>query len=279
MNSIKLKIEDVSTHLLSSRKQWDRSNIPVIFLHGFTGGAIDWEFMFGELPKPYFAIAIDLIGHGKSGSPADIKYYSEDFQIHLLNEVLTKLKISNCVLVGYSMGGRLAISFTLKYPSKINALILESTTAGIEDTDLRDERIKTDTELAERIKKDGIENFVDYWLSLPLFENLSKLDSEKISFIKENKLKNNPIGLANSLNGFGTGVMSSKWNELNSINCKTLLVTGELDIKFSHLNKRMKNIIQNSEHRIIKDCGHNTHLEKPNEFIILTQSFLKSLFK
>ncbi len=279
MNSINLKIKDVSIHLLTSLKTWDSSNIPVVFLHGFTGNANEWEFIFDELPNPFFAIAIDLVGHGKSDSPSKEEYYSEEFQIDLLNEILAKLKIDNCVLMGYSMGGRLAISFALKYPSKINALILESTTAGIEDLELRKARVKSDSELADRILNDGINKFTDHWLSLPLFENLSNLGDEIISAIRKNKLKNNPIGLSNSLKGFGTGIIKSKWNELKSINFNTLLLTGELDNKFSHLNERMNSQIPNSVHKIIQECGHNTHLEKPNEFIIFTQYFLKNLIK
>jgi 2-succinyl-6-hydroxy-2,4-cyclohexadiene-1-carboxylate synthase len=175
------------------------------------------------------------------------------------------------------MGGRTALSFAVKNPQKVVALILESSTAGIENKTERNSRIKTDYEIADKILKDGIDAFVQYWLDLPFFKSLKSLSKKEYSNLREQKRKNSTTGLANSLKGFSTGKMPKLWNELNRLSFPTLLIAGSLDRKFVKTNKAIHQAIQSSELSVLENCGHNTHLENPEEFIILVNSFLNNL--
>ena len=85
---------------------------------------------------------------------------------------------------------------------------------------------------------------------------------------------NNVTGLTNSLLGFGTGRMHSYFCELERIKTSVLLITGSLDFKFSEIAKEANNLFPNSYHAIIENAGHNVHLEKPEEFLKLLNSFL-----
>ena len=79
------------------------------------------------------------------------------------------------------------------------------------------------------------------------------------------------------LRGFSTGHMPDNWSRIKDIQSKTLLITGELDEKFTSLNKKAAQIFPNAHHKIIPESGHNTHLEKPEEFFILVQEFLENV--
>lgn len=272
---MKIKVNQIEYHLILKNLEISKEKIPIIFLHGFTGSSEDWLFIFDKLPEKYFPIAVDLIGHGKTDSPEDTTYYTSSSIIKHLDSIFNQLNFKKIILCGYSMGGRAAISYCMHHPYRIIAAILESTTAGIEDISLKKERVCFDLLLAEKIKKDGIENFIDYWMNIPLFESLKEIpDYESI---KNKKYQNNVIGLANSLMGFSTGLMPSYWDKLNLLEFPTLLITGSSDAKYTEIGKRMLLKLKNAQHKIAPSCGHNVHLEKPDVFIKFVCDFLKSI--
>ena len=249
----------------------------LLFLHGFTGSSNDWKPIVHHINKSFSSIGIDIIGHGTSDSPVNPELYTADAianQIKNIAEITTKGKV---IPVGYSMGGRAALNFTVEYPDMVEALILESTTPGIKDKKLREERIKQDEELAAFIESHSMEEFVDYWMNKDIFNTQRRFSEEKRKQIKNEKIENNPTGLANSLCGFGTGVMPLLFDELRNIKCKTLLITGKLDTKFTNNNSEIVSLFPIAEHKIIKNAGHNTHLEEPKRFIDVVNGFLKHL--
>ena len=248
---------------------------PILFLHGFTGSSNDWKFILGKIPTRFSPVFIDLIGHGKSESPNDINNYTKESQMEIINQLLDFLSIKKIIIVGYSMGGRLALSFTMKFPKKIKALVLESTSFGIENHTERKERIFADAELSKLIKENGISDFIDHWMNIPLFETFKKVDSSKIEKLRRNKVsENNIIGLQNSLVGFSPGRMKYLGNSLNLIDVRVLIIAGKLDEKYCKIALDIKRKIQNSELKIANNCGHNVHFEKPEEFLKFLNSFL-----
>ena len=269
-----LNIDSILYHVVVDENKLDSDLLPIIFLHGFTGQAKDCEFIFDKLPNNYLPISIDLIGHGKTDHPEELDFYTTEAQVDHLKQIIEQLNLHNVILCGYSMGGRLALSFTVRFPHLVKSLILESTTAGIENTTERRERYKNDQLLADKIVNEGIDEFINYWMNIPLFASLRKLQEDKFSHVFNTKLMNNPIGLANSLRGFSSGRMPSNWDKLKTLTQNTLLITGELDQKYCEINKQINSQLQNSEHIIIPSCGHNVHLENPEEFIILVNQFL-----
>ncbi len=255
---------------------YEKESIPVIFLHGFTGSASDWYFLKDKLPEGFSPIAVDLIGHGKSDSPIDtIHYTSEAINLHL-DEVLSYIEANKAILVGYSMGGRAALTYAAARKENISGLFLESSTPGIKSEQEREIRRKQDETLAEKISEYGISNFVSYWENIPLFESQKKLHPSIKESLKSARLLNSPTGLSCSLKGFGTGSMPHLWNKLSHFRFPIKLVTGEYDTKFNDINTEMNQLIPDSDHTVIEEAGHNTHLEKPSDFIILLYNFLQN---
>ena len=270
-----LEIDGQKFNLLLDETSDRHNRIPIVFLHGFTGSAKDWLFIFDSLPKKFFPITIDLIGHGETDSPEDLSMYSCGSIVHQLNTILEKLDIHKFVIVGYSLGGRAALSYSIKYQHKITAAILESTTAGIENITEKKERVEHDLLLADKIKSVGMDWFMKFWLDLPMFHSLKeKFD---IDYIRNERSKNNVIGLSNLLAGFSTGLMSSYWQEIKYLEFPVLLIAGSEDQKFTNINRRMGELIPNVDLKIIDNAGHNTHLEKPGLFTKLVLDFLNTL--
>lgn len=271
---MKIKYKDISLNVFCLTSELKNKN-PIIFLHGFTGSVTDWKFVTDQLPENLTPIFIDLIGHGKSESPNSIKYYKAKFQIEILKYIIEYLNLKKVILAGYSMGGRLALLFTMKNYTLVESLILESTSFGIENEQERKERIKSDQKLAEQIGNSSVEEFIKNWMKAPLFGTLKNVGFERFETLKNRKIEtNNLIGLKNSLLGFSTGKMENYFLVLNDFNVKTMLIVGELDEKFVKINKIANSLLPNSKLVIVKQSGHNVHFEKPKEFLKFLNRFL-----
>lgn len=270
--------DSLQFNILVDEENLNTGRIPVIFLHGFTGSSNDWKFLFDKLHEKFLPVAVDLIGHGKSSSPVELDCYTPLAIADHLNSILTKLGFAKVILCGYSMGGRAALTFAAQFPQKISALILESVSKGFSNEEEKNERLKNDFFLADKIKNEGMENFINYWMNIPLFDSLKKLPDEKYQSLIKAKLNNSAAGLSNSLRGFSTGNMNIDLTEFNKYDIPVLLITGGLDEKFTNINKSFVNDFTNARHEIIMNAGHNSHIEKEEEFIFIVNKFLKNFF-
>ncbi len=249
----------------------------IVLLHGFTGSTKTWHEVAHTLSKQYYVIAVDLIGHGKTESPLAPDRYRMDEQIADLHHLFQVLQLKKPLLLGYSMGGRVALGYAATYPERIKGLLLESSSPGLRTEHERNVRCQADTKLADRIENDGIEKFVDFWQEIPLFRSQKRLSTERQLAVRNERLKQNPIGLANSLRGIGTGSQPSFWDELERLKFPVLLLTGSEDEKFENIAREMKRLFPNVLHESIKDAGHAIHVEKPRQFATMIERYLKTL--
>ncbi len=251
----------------------------IFFLHGFTGSSDDWAGVLPEIDNRFNKYTIDLLGHGKSDFPNDPSLYSWELQVEQLNKIITGFTEEKVILSGYSMGGRLALCYAHTYPERVLGLILESSSPGISDKRQREKRIRDDEQLARFIFSYPQDEFIDLWANKEIFTTQLRFSEEKRNEIKKSKMRNNPIGLSNSLRGFSTGKMPNLYSQLKKMNTKVLLISGELDTKFTTLNKSIVKMFPAAKHVIIKNAGHTVHLEEPAKFVSAVNDFLKSFIK
>ena len=271
-----MKINYKNIHLnYELLSDFNPANKSIVFLHGFTGSANDWRNTALKVDKRFNKIAIDLIGHGKSSSPSDINYYIIESINEQIEEILNQLNLKEVILCGYSMGGRVALGFAVNKPDLLKGLILESTSAGIKNNKDRETRKNNDDELAAFILNNLIEDFANKWLDQEIFGTIKRFSNEKIKSIREEKCKNSKIGLANSLRGFGTGMMPYLGSELIRLKFPVLLITGGLDDKFTQINQSLRKLFASAKHKIISTAGHNTHIEEPKKFVDALNGFLQ----
>ena len=198
-------------------------------------------------------------------------------QVKDLEAVFDKLSLQKFTLVGYSMGGRIALAYTVNYPGRVASLILESASPGLKTEKERVNRKDADELLAKKISGGGIQSFVDFWEQIPLFASQKLLPKEKQQAVREERLGQNVIGLANSLLGIGTGSQLSYWNDLESIRQPVMLITGEIDTKFVFIAREMSTFLPFVRHQTIKRAGHAIHVEKPTSFATMIEEHIKEL--
>lgn len=238
---------------------------PLVMLHGFTGSGANWSELRPLLLPHFTLVALDLPGHGNTESPQDFERYRMEHCIEDIGAILDQLAFDKTLphLMGYSMGGRLALYTATKLPGRFRSLILESASPGLATAEERAARVTSDEALANDIERDGIEAFINRWEALPLFASQQHLDEAIRLKLREQRLKNNPVGLANSLRGMGTGVQPSLWEQLNGLNLPVLLIAGALDNKFAEIARQMHTALPHIKLNIIPEAGHTVHLERP----------------
>ncbi|HEY2422297.1 MAG TPA: 2-succinyl-6-hydroxy-2,4-cyclohexadiene-1-carboxylate synthase [Neobacillus sp.] len=250
------------------------NGFPLLLLHGFTGDSSTWKPFCRLWGKQSRLIIPDIIGHGKTESPAEMDCYQIESVADDLKCILEEMGVKQVDLLGYSMGGRLALTFALLFPSMVRKLILESTSPGLATKNERELRCMKDHELADFIKEQGIERFVDYWENIPLFSSMERLPATIKTTIRNQRLTNSQMGLVNSLLGMGTGSQPSWWEKLGELTCEVLLLTGEMDKKFCRIAEKMHKELKNGTWVIVKNSGHTIHVEENKKFGTIVSDFL-----
>jgi len=188
--------------------------------------------------------------------------------------LMDRLSAPKAGLIGYSMGGRLALHLALAAPERFWALVLESASPGIEDPAEREARRQSDEALAEAIERDGVAAFVARWESQPLFASQARLPAGVRASLRQQRLRNRPVGLANSLRGMGAGVQTPVWDRLPEIGMPALVLAGEHDGKYRAIAERTAALLPGGRLEVVPGAGHAIHLERPDAFAQVVGSFL-----
>ena len=248
---------------------------PLVMLHGFSGGSADWSLFVPFFAQYFRVITLDMLGHGETDSPTDPMRYAVKHIRRDLTFIIEDLCDQPAHLLGYSMGGRIALILALHHSKLFRSLILEGASPGIALEEDRIDRKESDEDLAERIEQLGIAAFVEEWEALPLWDTQRTLPAETLQRQREIRLANNPVGLANSLRGYGAGAQPSEWDNLYTLDMPVLLITGALDAKFTHIARQMAAQIPYASHVIVPQVGHNVHLENPRAYAHHVLEFLR----
>jgi 2-succinyl-6-hydroxy-2,4-cyclohexadiene-1-carboxylate synthase len=174
-------------------------------------------------------------------------------------------------LVGYSMGGRLALHAALREPDRFGALVLVGVSAGIEDRGEREDRRRSDESLAEWMERRSIEEVVERWERQPVFETQP---DELREWQRAGRLSHEPRLLAQLLRTAGQGALEPVWERLKDLRCPVLLTAGEQDRRYASAARRMAEELREARVRLLPDAGHAPQLEAPREFTTLLAEFL-----
>jgi 2-succinyl-6-hydroxy-2,4-cyclohexadiene-1-carboxylate synthase len=257
----------------------DRSNDPVVLLHGFSGTHRTWDPLCERLSKDHFLVLPDLPGHGRSGvSPSHVDVGLEstsDAVAEVMRLAMGGAPPRKAALVGYSLGGRVALDLACRRQELLSSLVLEGTSPGIERDDEREERRGRDDALADEIERRGLEWFVDYWQETPLFATQKDLPPQVFQKIRRDRLSNSGRGLAMSLRTMGTGNMAPLWKPIESLRIPVLLVVGKRDRRYAETGGAMQRRIRGSVIEEVERAGHCVHVERPEAFADLVRRFLE----
>jgi 2-succinyl-6-hydroxy-2,4-cyclohexadiene-1-carboxylate synthase len=267
--SIFTNARGVDLHLLR-----EGNGSPVVILHGFTGSSASMAGVSSGLCDRYTTLRIDLIGHGRSDAPRKTSDYAFERCVDQVAAVISTLATAPVHLIGYSLGGRVALGLCAQHPDSVRSATLIGARAGIAAEEARSQRVRADEELADRIERDGIEKFVDDWMSLPLFASQARLGAEQLAAARRQRLQNRPRGLANSLRGMGAGAQPALAGKLRGFTAPVRLIVGAEDAKFHELAVELARDLPRARVETIPEAGHAAHLENPAAFLEVVRDFL-----
>lgn len=217
----------------------DPHHPPLIFLHGFLGAKEDWMEMFSYFEKRFFCMALDLPGHGSTP-------YTEE----ILSAVKKEIQKMQCpILIGYSMGGRIA----LQLQECANAIVVLSAHPGLQCKKEKEQRRTIDEKWGEKLLTLPLDAFFAEWYAQPFFHTLSR-DPSLLQRVIHRRMKQNPQDLARVLHQLSL----ANQPHIAQFHSCTLFMHGEEDLKYQELYCRLPNTVSVCS---IKSCGHAIHLE------------------
>lgn len=221
----------------------------IIFIHGFLGCGDDWQSVSNQVGRD--AVIPDLPGHGSN------REMPPDFG-GLMAWLAARLP-DRAHLVGYSMGGRIAMHYAVRFPERVASLIVVSSSPGIEGENLRAARRASDAAWADKLRTMPMPDFLSAWYAQPVFASLRNKPDLLREFI-ERRSSGEPGLLADALVKWGQGVVPSLWHA--HLDIPRRWIFGELDVAYVKMARTPEKPLPGNIH-IIKNAGHTVHLEQP----------------
>lgn len=253
------------------------------FLHGFFGLPIDWMFLKTFFPQDnlYFHHIDSFLPtvnetHDKRKSQFNV--WAEKFNQHVLNLNNSSHSKQNNILIGYSLGGRLALhaliqqnkSKSTNHQSIWDGAIIFSANPGLSSQSEKQERLFQDKQWAHKILTKPWLNIQSEWNAQGVFTN------QKDTFYRD-EVNYNKSMLAQILINFSLGKQKNLRSQMLKLNLPVLWITGENDIKFTKISKELMHSHQNFKYEIVQNAGHRVPWEQPQKTIELIAKFTSSL--
>ena len=245
----------------------------VAFIHGFMGDHRDWLPIANELASPQVKVVlVDLPGHGSSplgeNPPRSFDEASE-----IVWQTIAEHIQGSLTLVAYSLGGRIACRIKAQHDSKIDRLVLESASFGIEDGLEREQRYRKDQRLFSRVLEGQrtFYQFLNTWYQLPLFAALN--ESPDYSDMIVRRLEQDCGQLSASLAFFSVGCMEYSLKLANNWHGELFYIAGDLDEKYSGIAKSLSS---KWHVECIPKASHNVQAQKRPAYLTLLRNILFS---
>lgn len=232
---------------------------PLVFIHGLSDSLLYWEFLASHLKRDYQIIRMDLRGHGESylgNDEVNIDLYVSD-----LKNLLDDLNLDKVDLIGFSLGGAVALDFSLKYPENVSSLVLMSSFSK------SDEYLTNIFTQFKDALKNSFEDFYDLILPMVLCPEVIDDNREALDQIREfaSKTANTDayIKAVDACMEFDVD------DSLSKIEVPTLVMSGKYDeISLLSSQKTIQKKIKNSELIVFDNVKHNLLIGKNNERVL-----------
>lgn len=246
----------------------------ILFIHGTFGSPSDWEATIAALPASLQARArsFTLAGHGPlaSSQPGDsgVKQVQtldvSNAYAALLRSVEDELDACGAppVLVGYSLGGRLALDLALRAPERVRRLVLIGANPGISMASERVARARLDDERALELRRDGLRRFLRRWYQQPLFSDLAA-DTRRLEDLIASRKNLDPRAMAAVVGGASPGRVRDHWPLLHDLAVPSLYVAGGRDRKYVEIGRRFAQMAPHASLEIVEGAGHAVPLTHP----------------
>lgn len=273
----------------------ERVRRSLILLHGFAQSSETWAEVAVDLADSRgvgAVYALDLVGHGSSDRPANAHFYEMPVVCDGVRDFCAWVAHREGgvpALIGYSMGGRIALECLAAYgwkpvvvPSRglrgaatlpISELILESAGLGPSDEAAREQFRKRNVGWAQQLRDQGVAPFMDYWENLSLFETQRSLPQPKREALRAAREANDAEALARTFEGTGQHRQRMESETLAALGDATraglgvTYICGSLDAKYAAVAEKIGHACPSVSICEIPASGHSVHLENPDAFV------------
>ena len=259
---------------------------PVILVHGFGDRKEHWRAQIGDLSQHFNVIIFDNRGAGKSDRPDGV-YTMEMFADDIAG-LMDWLKIKKTNIIGHSLGGMILQNFALKYPNRINKIVLINTSPGVTPPGVDPSQgiemyKKKQITMMQGIKNDPINVFLDHaktGYSREFWKQMKNDPKKKfhgiwsVEDLIEEKLINGPsekdiICESEALKSHNT------YDRLNTIKSDVLILCADKDKTLPQsMSEKIHELLPNSKLIVIENAAHQSVLEYPK---IVNQSIIEFL--
>lgn len=249
--------------------------VPLVLVHGFAQRAESWKavaHLFADAGLS--SVALDLVGHGESDRPSDARPYALAWQARALAAFARYVSDgSPAPIVGYSLGGRVALAAAQADPGAFGAIVLESAGIGPADDVERAELENRNNTWADRVRAEGVEAFMAWWETLPLFATQQALPLETRVAVRASRNANDAEALVRTFEYAGAHVMPLSAEALAALSgladrgAAVAYLAGELDAKYAAVARRVAEAVPKARVLAVEGAGHNIHLERPEAFV------------
>lgn len=246
----------------------------VLALHGFTGSGLDFAPIAKAAGGDVSWLSPDLPGHGHTRDALGRTAYRFEAICRVLDHLVETLPTPPLVL-GYSMGARLAMTWALRTSQPISHLLLVGANPGIRDDDARKQRLDDDRQLAGRIREIGSHAFADEWERHPLIVSQANIPEPIRTAMRLRRRAQSAEGLARSLEEGGTGRMRPLWDQLHRCPAPVTLVVGEQDLRYAAIGREIQTRLPRANLLSFARAGHCAHLEQMDTFVGLLQAVIR----
>lgn len=239
----------------------------LLFIHGLSDNLLYWEVLASFLKKDYQILRIDLRGHGESplgGDEITVDVYSDD-----LKSLLDELDIAKVNLIGFSLGGSVALDFAIKYPDMVSSLVLMSTFSRCDD-----HFNQVFSEFKRHLSR-GFGDFYDYMIPMVLCPDVIENNREELQAIKEFASIN--ANVEAYIKAADVCLAFDVDDDLSEIKASTLVLAGRHDEIFPlYCAERLHEKIENSQLVVLDGLKHNLLVGENNAKIV---DILKKFYK
>jgi len=272
--------------------QGNKGTLPMVLLHGWLGDKNDWKDVSRQLVhEGHDVLAIDLPGHGSSqiGRSGDSWEASILFNLPIVVEavmyIVTQLQIERFTLVGYSLGGRLAMAISAAYAQTVAGTLVFCANPGMNAaaTGDRYRRLRDDKSMADELAKmthDDFQSFLLRWYAQPLWTSIADRCPEVYKRMMSKRVRCNPQAVGHALIGFSLACQPDLWSKLG-VDSPFWYASGELDSKFTAVGKKVQELDASGSRTIrvttIPTVGKAVIEESAGDAARICQEFMQHL--
>lgn len=237
---------------------------PLVLSHEFAGSTRSWDPQ-RELSRHYRLVIYDSRGYPPSTVPTDLAAYSQEQSIEDLRALLDTLAIERAIVGGFSMGGSIALNFALRYPGRVDALVLAGVGTGSAD---KEAFVRDFSPIADRLEREGAAAVAEDYLTGPTRIQLRRKNPAAWRKLRDEFAALSGLGLAQTLRGvqLRRPTMYELEAGLRQLRVPTLVIVGEEDAPAVDASRFLAATIPGATLHLLPGTGHTLNLEEPEAF-------------